>query len=223
VALTVGSTANATFSGNITDCTGGPGSLLKIGSGSQTLSGADTYSGTTTVNAGKLLIDGTHSGGGLYTVQSGATLGGTGSIGADLTVNAGGFLAPGDSIGTLAVTGNASLGGTLSYQVSGNTSDRLTGLQALTLSPVSTLNLIATGNAFAGAIYDVADYQTLSGTFGTILNLPSNYTIDYGPGSGAGSIFLVPLTVPEPSTLALLGVGAAAMLAIARRRRRKAR
>jgi autotransporter-associated beta strand protein len=78
--LTLGDNdAGGTFSGAIL-----PGSgtaITKIGSGTQTLSGTNTYAGTTAVNVGKLLINGTNSGNGAFTVAANATLGGTGSLG----------------------------------------------------------------------------------------------------------------------------------------------
>ena len=57
-ALTVGSGNNlsSTFSGVIADGTGGAGSLIKAGTGILILSGSDTYSGGTTVNAGTLCV-----------------------------------------------------------------------------------------------------------------------------------------------------------------------
>jgi autotransporter-associated beta strand protein len=71
--------------------------------GTWVLSGANTYTGTTTVSGGKLLIEGNQSlATGAVTVASGATLGGNGWIGGAITVN--GTLAPGAAgIGTLAV------------------------------------------------------------------------------------------------------------------------
>jgi autotransporter-associated beta strand protein len=59
------------------------------------------------------------------TVNSGATLGGTGSInGSDVTIDAGGTLAPGASIGTFAV-GSAVINGKLAIEYSGSTIDKL--------------------------------------------------------------------------------------------------
>jgi autotransporter-associated beta strand protein len=54
--------------------------LLKTGAGTLALAGSNTYSGATTVNAGRLLIDGalTPAVNGV-TVNSGGTLGGTGN------------------------------------------------------------------------------------------------------------------------------------------------
>ena len=71
----------------------GTGSLSKTGSGTLTLSGANTYSGATTVQAGTLLVDGNQAGAtGLTTVQSGATLGGSGTLGGNVTIANGGVL-----------------------------------------------------------------------------------------------------------------------------------
>ena len=81
------------------------GSLQKVGSGTLTLSGNNTYSGTTEINDGALLVTGTHSGGGGYTVGTGAILGGDGAIASAVTVN--GTIAPGvGGIGILEVNGN---------------------------------------------------------------------------------------------------------------------
>ena len=59
----------------------GTGSIAKAGSGKLTLTGANTYSGTTTVAEG--------------------TLAGTGSPNSDITVLSGSFLSPGSGVGTL--------------------------------------------------------------------------------------------------------------------------
>jgi autotransporter-associated beta strand protein len=58
-ALTVGGGNNlsSTFSGVIADGTGGAGSLIKAGTGILTLSGSNTYSGGTVVDAGTLILE----------------------------------------------------------------------------------------------------------------------------------------------------------------------
>lgn len=97
--LTANSAANATLAAAIS----GTGSFVKQGSGTLTLTGANTFTGGTTVNAGILAVNGSLASG--VTVNAGGTLGGTGTIGG-LTVNTGATLAPGNSIGTLNVAGN---------------------------------------------------------------------------------------------------------------------
>lgn len=77
-------------------------SVVKSGSNTQTFSGSMTHTGTTSITGGTLLIDGTHTGGGAYSVASG-TLGGNGSIDADITVGANGTVSPGASAGQLTV------------------------------------------------------------------------------------------------------------------------
>jgi len=80
---------SGTFSGNIVDTVGGF-RLEKVGSGTQTLAGNNSYNGTTAVNNGALRIDGNSSGVlGALTVASGAFLGGNGSYGGNITLNAG--------------------------------------------------------------------------------------------------------------------------------------
>ena len=112
--LTVGSRNTSTlFSGMIQD----GGSLAKIGSGALTLSGANTYSGTTTINAGKLAVDGSIMG--AVTVNNGGTLAGSGTTGS-VTVNSGGIVAPGGSQ-ILHINGNyaQNVGGVLKIEVTG--------------------------------------------------------------------------------------------------------
>ena len=69
----------------------GVGNLYKEGSATLTLTGSNTYSGTTSVVQGKLLVDGTNSGSGAVSVTSAATFGGIGSLGGNVTYAAGSF------------------------------------------------------------------------------------------------------------------------------------
>nr|WP_284692081.1 autotransporter domain-containing protein [Pinirhizobacter soli] len=95
----------------------GTGQLVKNGSGTLVLNDANTFTGNTEVTTGKLVVgDDAHAGAtldGMVTVDSGAALGGIGSIGGlDLS----GMLTPGNSIGTLNVNGNATFHPGSSYQ-----------------------------------------------------------------------------------------------------------
>ena len=83
----------------------GTGNIIKNNTSALTISGNDGYTGTTTVNAGLLLLTG-HIGGGAVTVKSGATLRGNGSAGGSVDIQAGGTLGPGiNGPGTLGVGG----------------------------------------------------------------------------------------------------------------------
>lgn len=96
--LTFGNSLNREFQGTIT----GSGSFIKQGSGSFTMIANNAaYTGTTTVNAGLLAVNGNLSNS-ATTVNTFGTLGGTGTVGAT-TIN--GTIAPGNSIGTLNING----------------------------------------------------------------------------------------------------------------------
>ncbi|TIV25623.1 MAG: hypothetical protein E5V90_26665, partial [Mesorhizobium sp.] len=95
--LTIGSDASTVFSGSIS---GAGGSLAKLGTGTLTLSGTNTYTGATTVDAGRLRVDGS-LGNTAVSVNSSGTLAGVGTIAGPVTVD--GTIAPGDSPGTLTV------------------------------------------------------------------------------------------------------------------------
>ena len=101
--LTAGGDNNpsTTFTGVLQN---GPGTLglSKSGTGTLILTGTSTYSGLTDVQAGLLSVRGTLSNSAVH-VESGATLGGTGTINGTVTVLSGGILSPGNSPGTLTV------------------------------------------------------------------------------------------------------------------------
>src|SRR6185437_14646392 len=101
--LTVGgNNLSTTVSGVISDCGAGldclsagatGGSLVKVGTGTLTLSGANIYTGATTVNGGTLLVTGSIASP-LTTVNAGGILGGSGTV-HGVAVNSGGVFAPG--------------------------------------------------------------------------------------------------------------------------------
>ncbi|MES2922252.1 MAG: autotransporter-associated beta strand repeat-containing protein [Verrucomicrobiota bacterium] len=94
---------------------GTDGSLEKLGTGTLTLTGSNTYTGATAVSHGKLIV-GVFGGGGSITsnvtVASGATVGGSGTITGNVSLSGGGTLAAGNSPGVLTATGTTSFGST---------------------------------------------------------------------------------------------------------------
>jgi len=84
----------------------GTGGLTKTGAGRLRLSGTNSYTGATTVIAGRLVVDGNQQSSPVE-VRAGGTLAGSGTVG-PLTVRSEGIVRPGDS---LTVTGNAAFGG----------------------------------------------------------------------------------------------------------------
>ncbi|TLD68626.1 PEP-CTERM sorting domain-containing protein [Phragmitibacter flavus] len=113
---TSASTTSATLSENA------GGGMTYIGTGTTTLTAANTYTGGTIITQGRLLANnttGSATGTGSVSVTSGATLGGTGSISggrtANITLGAGSFLAVGNTHGAggLAETLELGTGGTI--------------------------------------------------------------------------------------------------------------
>lgn len=119
--LSVGSNNLSTlFSGTIQDngISGGlGGSLTKIGGGSLTLGGNNTYTGDTHIIGGVLQIDGSITSN--IFIDSAGTLSGGGEVRAN-AVNSG-IVSPGGSVGTLRIAGNyqQSTAGTLQLEVAG--------------------------------------------------------------------------------------------------------
>ena len=68
----------------------GIGAFQQNGTGTTILTGDNTYTGATTVNAGALIVNGSIASSSLTTVNSGATLSGSGIVGSTV-INTGGF------------------------------------------------------------------------------------------------------------------------------------
>ena len=83
----------------------GSNSLIVNGAGTVTIGGTNSFTGGTTVNGGKLIVNGTLGTNSSVTVANGGALGGSGSAGTT-TIQNGGTIAPGNSPGTLSITGN---------------------------------------------------------------------------------------------------------------------
>src|SRR6185503_3891195 len=101
-----------------TGTSSGVGGMTKTGTGTMTVNANLGYAGVTTVNGGKLLVNGTVADS--VVVNSGGTFGGNTTINGSLTLNAGGHLAPGNSPGTTHVVGNYIGGGICDAEVQFN-------------------------------------------------------------------------------------------------------
>jgi autotransporter-associated beta strand protein len=190
-ALTVGSNnLSATVSGVISDCgtvlascatpgvTGG--SLVKIGAGTLTLSGANTYTGPTNINSGTLDVTGSIASSSLTAVASGVSLTGTGTVGAT-HVNDGGTFAPGSGTPGTSMT----VAGNLAFQSGAQYAVFLNPSASSFTSVTGTASLNGTVNAaFAPGSYVTKQYTILqsAGLGGTTFaglsntNLPAHVT-----------------------------------------------
>jgi len=154
-----------TLTGPITDV----GGITKTGSGTLILTGTSSYTGDTTVAAGKLVVNGSATSTAVF-VNSGTTIGGTGSVGS-LTVRTGGTVAPGNSIGTLSVGGAyvQQAGGTYAVELgSTGVGDRINVAGTATLASGAIANVInTTGSRFVlGSRWNILSTGAgLTGTF----------------------------------------------------------
>ena len=153
--LTIGNNNVAsTFSGVIKN-TAGSLAITKIGTGTLTLSGANTYSGPTTLSAGTLLITNTCAGPGTITCNGG-TLGGTGTVAGVVKVNSGATISPGvGGIATFTINNNLTLssGSTYLVDIGNSTCDKINVFGVDTLNN-PTLQLNLTNAPLAGQTFE---------------------------------------------------------------------
>lgn len=153
-------------------------SVVNSGDGTTILGGNNTYSGTTTVNSGTLLINGNQIGATGAVQVNGGTLGGTATIGGAVTVASGAKIAPGTdgTIETLDIAANTAIAGTFACDVNAAATDRLVVTGDLTLTS-STLAINPVSPATPGS-YVIATYTgTRTGTLGG--TLPAGYSVTY--------------------------------------------
>lgn len=168
-----GDDASTTFSG----ITSGTGGLNKTGNGALTLTGNNTATGSTTVAAGSLIVDGTWIG--PTTVETGAFLKGAGQM-ASVTVN--GTIAPGNSIGTINITGDYTHNVATTYECeideNGN-SDLIDATGSIVING-GTLQVIALDQNASfdpATVYTVMSAgSTVTGTFDTVTDNLLYYT-----------------------------------------------
>ncbi|MEO5716455.1 MAG: autotransporter-associated beta strand repeat-containing protein [Luteolibacter sp.] len=211
--LTVSQTSNTTYAGTIQNGSTGTLGLVKSGSGTLTLSGNNTYTGTTAVNSGTLNVTGTTSGNGNYSVASGAILSGTGTVSGATTILSGGYLGAGTigdisggalgtsngAVGTLTFTSGLSLnsGSVVNF-------DNGDYLNVGGIFTAGTGTFLRFDSSLAGGSYNLIGF---TGTAPTLANFTLQYqngnpvTSSYSIGYSSGNLVLtvVSATTPTPS------------------------
>jgi autotransporter-associated beta strand protein len=220
---------------------GASAALTKTTGGTATLTGVSTYGGNTTISAGTLALSGSGSianspniilnGGTLdvsgvtggFSLLSGQTLKGNGSIVGGVTAN--GTMSPGASIGTLNLNSSLTLAATansvmeINHSATPQNAD-LIAATSITLGGTLTISDIGSGGFLVGDVFNLFD-GSLSSAFASIVGLPALDPSMQWDTSGlmeAGNGELRITAVPEPSAVACLGLGIAALCMFRRRK-----
>jgi autotransporter-associated beta strand protein len=174
---------------------GSGGGFMKTGTGTLTLWGANSYTGPTTIDGGRLLVNGSILGSSGLTVRSGAELGGSGVVAA---ITGAGLVAPGNSPGILSAP-SASFSGGLDFAFeftqpgaptwgsaanSGNDVLRLTDPTAPLVGTATSDNVFNIYFAESGQTYVGGIFTDLDSSFESLL---TNATFNYFVRDAAGS------------------------------------
>ncbi len=170
---TGGNNASTVLSGVLS----GGGTLTKRGTGTFMLNANNTYTGDTTVEAGTLAVNGSQAGSDV-TVLSGATLSGSGRVGA-LNVATGGHVAPGNPVGRLTCSStvfsnDAVLHIELDGPTAGVTYDQLKVFGTVSFSVAGIKLAPSLGFApFDGEVFTIVDNDGTDVLTGAFDNLPN--------------------------------------------------
>lgn len=164
---------NSVFAGSILGM-----SLTKVGTGSLTLTGNNTFVGVTDVNKGKLIVNntaGSGAGTGLLTVNDGGVLSGTGILSNPIVIASGGTLAPGDpELGKLTVNNSVTMNEGSIYESDiyreSATSDILsTGSNSLVLGGKLVMKNRNTSEFALGDSFKIFEGTNITGNFKEIV------------------------------------------------------
>jgi autotransporter-associated beta strand protein len=215
-----GAGQDTTFAGAITNGSGG-GTLLVIkdGEGDLILSGVgNNYTGPTSVNEGALVVSGAITASPVA-VNSGGTLGGSGTVPA-VTLMAGGSISPGNSPGHIESlgasnftwNGNGSGGLKIDLSTTSDASDQFLVSGSFTKGDGGSFNFDFLGGGFEGANYTLLTFGSVAGFSAAdfqFTNLGPGLTGTFALQSNAVTFAVIPEThiaVISVAGLALCGL-----------------
>ena len=187
--LSSGTGANAVSlaasAGQVLDLAGGisgSGEFKKTGNGVIRIGDSSGFTGTLQVDGGKAVVNGTMNSTSTLVVGSGATVGGTGTVGA-LQVASGGTIGPGNSPGQLNVARNATWAGGASYEWEINNFLGSAGTNWDFLNIAGELNITATsGSKFLVDVVSLLANNSPGIAAG--FNAFTNYSFDIATAAG---------------------------------------
>jgi autotransporter-associated beta strand protein len=172
-------------------------SVVKNGTGTLTLQGANTYRGTTLVGLGTLTVDGS-IGPGAVTVSANGTLAGKGTLEGSVILQAGGALSPGSATpGTLTVNGDliCSNGVHLLFAL-GTNGSRVVVNGSLNLG--GTLNISDAGGLGVGTYTLFSGFTSLAWNGPVVGDVPMGYAASFDTNTPGGVKLMV---TPSPFRL----------------------
>ena len=180
----------------------GTGTVEKDGLGTVTMTGTNTYTGQTTVLAGRLIVNGVITSPTIVaaTPTTVGILAGIGTIEADVVSQ--GIVAPGSSIGTLTVNGDYTNTAEGIMEVEVDNGGNVPGVNndLLLVTGTATLNggLVSVqntgGNYIAGTQYTFLQASSVVGTYAGITGDFNNSFIDAELGYTSNSVFFLVMT-----------------------------
>ena len=238
-----GATGTAVPAGNITLSANSSynGGLTKQGLGTLTLTAANTYIGPTVIQTGRLALSGAGalassvidvrsgaqfdvSGLSGYTLGNGQKLMGNGNVLGAVATAPASLVSPGASIGTLTFSQSLALGGTLQVEVDPAGTGQVDLLNVTGLLNINngTVDFDPLTTPLDDPAYIFATYGSLDGAeFLLVTDLPLGYRVDYHYLQQNQIALVQEVDIPEPATMALLGLALAGLGGYIRRRVKK--
>ncbi|MGL6075729.1 MAG: beta strand repeat-containing protein [Fimbriiglobus sp.] len=211
--------------------------LVKEGTGVLNLTAANTFTGGVLVSAGGLGANSSGAtGSGPVVVNNTGTLFGSGTIAGPVTINTGGTIAPGNSVGTITINANVTIGGFYGFEIGnyGPSAPSGTGASSPSVLPNNTRHDMVVINGTANLAGLTVNPISLTGGFSdttqyswTILRATGGITGTPSAGIPSGSAFtsangtftltvsgtdLVLNYTPIPEPMTIFGLGTVVFL-----------